>query len=195
MEHIRMSRVQFGQGGVPDWLEPSVRFCSRCGAELKFGTVAGESRQRLACPACGFICYVNPRLVVGVLPVTEMGEVMLIRRSTEPGLGMWAQPGGFLEIDETLHEAAVRETLEETGLVVEPGPIVGLYQRIAAAMVVIVFEARIVGGTPSVTHESLETRPFAPEAIPWEEIAFETSIRAIRDWVMKISAGPAGTRP
>ena len=48
-----------------------------------------------------------------------------IRRGIEPGVGAWAQPGGFLEVDETVHEAAVRETLEETGLVVEPGEIVG----------------------------------------------------------------------
>ena len=53
-------------------------------------------------------------------------------------------------------------------------------------MVVVAFEARIVEGEPLVTHESLETRPFAPDAIPWDQIAFETSIRAISDWVAKV---------
>jgi ADP-ribose pyrophosphatase YjhB (NUDIX family) len=110
---------------------------------------------------------------------------MLIRRGIEPGRGMWAQPGGFLEIDETVREAAIRETLEETGLRIEPGAIVGLYSRVQAAVVVVAFEATIVGGAPAVTHEALETRPFAPEAIPWPEIAFETSLRALRDWVAR----------
>jgi ADP-ribose pyrophosphatase YjhB (NUDIX family) len=181
-----MHEVQFGPGGVPDWLEPMVRFCSRCGAALRFGPIEGEERDRLACPSCGFVFYVNPRLVVTTLPITEHGDVMLIRRGIEPGYGMWAQPGGFLEIDETVREAAIRETLEETGLQVEPGRIIGLYSRVQAAVVVIAFEARIVAGEPIVTHEALETLPFAPHQIPWQEIAFETSVQAIHDWVSSV---------
>ena len=181
-----MSEVKFGRGGIPDWLEPMVRFCSRCGVELTFGKIEGEERDRLACPSCGFVFYVNPRLVVTTLPITDRGEVILIRRGIAPGYGMWAQPGGFLEIDETVREAAVRETLEETGLQIEPLEIIGLYSRVQAAVVVVAYEARIVGGEPRVTNESLETRPFAPEAIPWQQIAFETSIRALRDWVARV---------
>jgi ADP-ribose pyrophosphatase YjhB (NUDIX family) len=181
-----MSEVRFGQGGIPDWLEPMVRFCSRCGTELLFGPIEDEERDRLACPSCGFVFYVNPRLVVTTLPITDRGEVMLIRRGIAPGYDRWAQPGGFLEIDETVGEAAIRETLEETGLLVEPVRIVGLYSRVQAAVVVVAYEARIVGGEPRVTHESLETRPFAPDSIPWPEIAFETSIRALRDWVAQV---------
>ena len=181
-----MSDVRFGPGGIPDWLEPIVRFCSRCGSRLTFGAVADEERERLSCPSCGFVSYVNPRLVVTTLPITDRGEVMLIRRGIAPGYDRWAQPGGFLEIDESVRDAAVRETLEETGLIVEPGEILGLYSRLQAAVVVVAFEARIVGGAPAVTRESLETRPFAPDAIPWPEIAFETSIRALRDWVARV---------
>jgi ADP-ribose pyrophosphatase YjhB (NUDIX family) len=186
MEYVRMTEVRFGPGGIPDWLEPMVRFCSRCGTALSFGPIEGEERDRLACPNCGFVFYVNPRLVVTTLPITERGEVMLIRRGIEPGYGMWAQPGGFLEIDETVRDAAIRETLEETGLQVEPGRIIGLYSRVQAAVVVIAFEARIVAGEPLVTREALETRPFAPDEIPWQEIAFETSVQAIYDWVSSV---------
>jgi len=181
-----MNDDRFGPGGVPSWLEPMIRFCSRCGSRLAFGPVSGEERERLTCPDCGFVFYVNPRLVVTTLPITEGGEVMLIKRGIEPGRERWAQPGGFLEIDETVREAAIRETLEETGLLVEPGSIVGLYSRVEAAVVVVAFEARIVGGSPAATRESLETRPFAPDAIPWPDIAFETSVRALRDWVARV---------
>ena len=159
-----MSDVRFGQGGIPDWLEPMVRFCSRCGTELQFGPIEGEERERLACPGCGFVFYVNPRLVVTTLPVTDRGEVVLIRRGIAPGHDRWAQPG----------------------LLVEPFRIVGLYSRVQAAVVVVAYEARIVGGEPLVTRESLETLAFAPEAIPWPDIAFETSIRALRDWVARV---------
>jgi ADP-ribose pyrophosphatase YjhB (NUDIX family) len=188
MSDLRSSHdeARLGSGGIPDWLEPMVRFCSRCGDALSFGPIDGEERERLSCSKCGFIFYVNPRLVVTTLPITDRGEVMLIRRGIAPGYDRWAQPGGFLEIDETVRDAAVRETLEETGLIVEPGEIVGLYSRLQAAVVVVAFEARIVGGAPVLTRESLETRPFAPDAIPWPEIAFETSIRALRDWVARV---------
>jgi ADP-ribose pyrophosphatase YjhB (NUDIX family) len=169
--------------GVPGWLSASLNFCSRCGERLRFGPVVGEDRDRLACHACGYVAYVNPRLVVTTIPVTESGEVVLLRRGIEPGLGSWAQPGGFLEVDETVTEAAIRETLEETGLLVAPGEIIGLYTRLEAAVVVIAFEARIDGGEARPTPEALEIGTFAPEAIPWSGIAFKTTIWALRDWV------------
>jgi ADP-ribose pyrophosphatase YjhB (NUDIX family) len=179
----RGARAASGRGGVPRWLERYLNHCARCGAGLVFGPVAGEERDRLSCPACGFIAYVNPRLVVTTLPVTDDGRLVLLRRGIEPGYGAWAQPGGFLEVDETAHEGAVRETLEETGLEVEPEAIVGLYSRPEAAIVVVAFEARITGGAPTVTPEALEVRPFHPREIPWDAIAFHTSLWAITDWV------------
>ena len=141
--------------GVPGWLESTLQHCSRCGAALRFGAVDGEDRHRLSCDVCGHITYVNPRLVVTTLPITDSGEVVLLRRGIEPAYGTWAQPGGFLEVDETVHEGAVRETDEEIGLIVEPGPIIGLYSRLEAAVVVIVFEARIVGGTARTSREEI----------------------------------------
>jgi ADP-ribose pyrophosphatase YjhB (NUDIX family) len=172
--------------GVPAWLAATLNYCSRCGASLSLGSLPGEDRERLACDACGYIAYVNPRLVVTTLPITADGDVMLLRRGIEPGRGLWAQPGGFMEIDETVRGGAIRETLEETGLIVEPGEIVGLYTRPEAAIVVIAFVAEIVGGVPTVTPEALETRPFAPDAIPWSEIAFRTTEWALRDWVRRV---------
>ena len=169
--------------GVPPWLAASLNFCSRCGSALVFGALAGEDRERLACAACGHVAYVNPRLVVTTLPITDAGEIVLIRRGIEPGMGLWAQPGGFLEVDETVNQGAIRETMEETGLLVAPGEIVGLYTRLEASVVTIVFEATIVGGTAAPTPEATEILAFAPEAIPWPEIAFKTTVYALRDWI------------
>ncbi len=176
-------------GGAPRWFRRSVRFCSNCGSELVAGIPPTEYRERMTCPGCGFIAYANPRLVVTTIPVTDAGDAVLLRRGIEPGQGLWAQPGGFLEIDETVSEAAIRETLEETGLLVAPGELVGLYSRLEAAVVTLVFEARIVGGAPRVTPEALEVRAFEAGAIPWGEIAFKTSYFALRDWVEKRHPG------
>lgn len=180
----RSTDIESGHG-VPSWLAATLNYCTRCGAPLAFGPIEGEDRHRLACGACGHVAYVNPRLVVTTIPVSDDGKVVLLRRGIEPGYGSWAQPGGFLEVDETVTEAAVRETLEETGLIVVPGEIVGLYSRLEAAVVVIAFEARIVGGEARVTPEALEIGMFGPEAIPWHGIAFKTSQWALRDWIRR----------
>ena len=171
-------------GGVPSWLATTLNYCTRCGDALavRRGRRRGPRPARL-CLACGHIAYVNPRLVVTTIPVNDDGEVVLLRRGIEPGKGWWAQPGGFLEVDETVTEAAIRETLEETGLIVEPGEIVGLYSRLEAAVVVLAFEARVVGGEYRLNPEALEIQAFRPEAIPWHGIAFKTTHWALRDWL------------
>ena len=137
----------------------------------------------MACPECGHIAYVNPRIVVTTIPVTEAGEAVLLRRGIEPGRGAWAQPGGFLEVDETVAEAAARETLEETGLVVEPGraggPVLAPRGGGRGARV----RGRIVGGRRETTPEALEVRAFAADAIPWDGLAFKTTYFGLRDWV------------
>jgi ADP-ribose pyrophosphatase YjhB (NUDIX family) len=159
--------------------------CTRCGARLELKPIPGEERDRLLCPACGHIAYVNPRLVTTAIPVTDAGEVVLIRRGFEPGRGLWAQPGGFLEVDETPTEGAIRETLEETGLVVAPGDIVGLYARLEAAVIVLAYEARVVGGAPRTSPEALEIKAFAPQDLPWAGIAFRTTWWALVDWLAR----------
>jgi ADP-ribose pyrophosphatase YjhB (NUDIX family) len=169
--------------GVPRWLAANLNYCSRCGKPLSFGPLEAETRDRLVCDDCGFIAYVNPRVVVSTLPVTDDGRVILIRRAIEPGLGSWAQPGGFLEIDETAQAGAVRETLEETNIHVELTDLVGVYSRPQAAVVVICWAARVVGGEGRPTPESLEVRAFVPDAIPWPHIAFQTSAWALHDWL------------
>jgi ADP-ribose pyrophosphatase YjhB (NUDIX family) len=180
-------------GGVPAWLAATLNYCTRCGAELRFGAVEGEERERLACPSCGHVAYVNPRLVVTTIPITDDGRVVLLRRGLEPGRGSWAQPGGFLEVDETVTEAAIRETFEETGLTVAPGEIVGLYTRLEAAVVVLAFEARVTGGEFRTNPEATEIDAFAPADIPWSGIAFKTTLWALRDWLHRrhpeLSAG------
>ncbi len=172
-----------GRGAVPAWLADTLRHCSRCGDLLDFRLVEGEERPRLVCPTCHFIAYVNPRLVVTTLPITADGQVILLRRGIEPGYGAWAQPGGFLEIDETAEEGAVRETLEETGLLVEATRIVGLYTRPLAAIVVVCYEASIIGGDIRTGPEAIEIEGFEAERIPWSGIAFRTSTWALRDWI------------
>ena len=74
------------------------------------GVPPAEHRERMACPACGFIAYVNPRLVVTTIPVTDAGEAVLIRRGIEPGYA--GLPTGWFEIEPDAIVAAVQSVLQ-----------------------------------------------------------------------------------
>lgn len=71
------------------------------------------------------------RPIVGVgAVIVEGGRAVVVRRASEPLKGEWSIPGGALELGETLREGTAREALEETGLVVEPGEVLEIFDRI-----------------------------------------------------------------
>lgn len=172
--------------GAPEWMAPILQHCARCGGRLGYGPVPGEERPRYCCSDCGHVTYVNPRLVATALPITDDGRLVLIRRAIPPGVGTWAQPGGFLEADETVIEGAVRETLEETGLHIEPTEIVGIYPQPRAAVVIVVYRADVISGEMVVTEETLEVQAFELDELPWDGIGFNTSLWALRDYVRSV---------
>ena len=62
----------------------------------------------------------SPQVAVGAI-VKRENEVLLVKRNQPPSVGLWAIPGGRVELGETLQQAAEREILEETGLTVRAG--------------------------------------------------------------------------
>lgn len=160
------------------------RFCPECGQPVAERMLETDHRPRLVCPM-GHVTWRNPRLVVGTLPV-QSGRVYLARRAIEPGAGLWAYPGGFLELGEATQEGARRETEEETELRVEIGRLVGVYSRPHVGIVTVVYEASVVGGRPEPAAETTEVRAFGPDEIPWDELAFSTVESALRDWVSSL---------
>ena len=162
--------------------EPS--FCPACGAPVTERALDDDHRPRLVCPN-GHVTWRNPRLVVGTLPVRH-GHVFLARRSIEPGAGLWTYPGVFLELGESAQEGARRETEEETQLRVEVGRLIGAYSRPYAGVVTLIYEASVVGGEPLPGVETSEVGEFAPDDIPWDELAFTTAESALRDWVASL---------
>jgi ADP-ribose pyrophosphatase YjhB (NUDIX family) len=161
------------------------RFCPNCGGHLSERLLETEDRPRLVCDQCQRIVYLNPKVVAGVI-IERSGRLLLLRRAIEPRRGTWTFPAGYMEIDETAEEAAVRETEEEVGLKVNLGPLVGVYSRPAPespGILTVIFKSQRVTGRAKAGHEALETRWFAPDDIPWDELSFPTTLSALRDWL------------
>jgi len=88
-------------------------YCSQCGAALVTRVI--EGRERAFCTECESPIYRNAKPCAGVL-IIDSDSVLLVKRTNPPAVGSWSLPAGYLEIDETPREAAVRELGEETGL-------------------------------------------------------------------------------
>ncbi|HWF51975.1 MAG TPA: NUDIX domain-containing protein [Solirubrobacteraceae bacterium] len=151
------------------------RFCPRCGkpAEVAFP-------RSIACSHCGYAAYFNPKPVAAAIPVDDQGRVILLRRGFDPGQGRWTFPGGFVDLGESVEEAARRETDEELGIAIELGRLVGVYSRAEDRVVLVVFLARALG-EPHTTPEATEVRPFAQSELPWDELAFWSTEQALHD--------------
>jgi 8-oxo-dGTP diphosphatase len=115
----------------------------------------------------------TPKLMVDVIIPSERG-VVLIRRGTEPFEGQWALPGGFVEVGETVEEAAYREAAEETGLAVEVARLVGVYsdpeRDPRGHNVSVAFLARVLSGYLVAATDASEVAVLDPSSV---ELAFD----------------------
>jgi ADP-ribose pyrophosphatase YjhB (NUDIX family) len=161
---------------------PAPRFCNQCGsAKVELRIPHGDDRERHVCADCGHIHYLNPKVIVGTLPVWQ-DKVLLCKRAIEPRYGFWTLPAGFMEEGETLEQGAARETLEEAHARVS---IEQLYVTLSVAkisQVYLLFRARLDDLDFSSGPESLEVKLFREDEIPWEEIAFRTIEQALRHY-------------
>ena len=148
-----------------------MNFCPLCGGLVEEKIPPGDNRLRFVCSKCGTIHYSNPRIVVGCIPV-HGEQVLLCRRAIEPRHGFWTIPGGFLENGELVEEGALRETLEEANAQVELSYLQTVYSIPHIGQVHVIFVAQLTPPDFSPGQESLETRLFSEEDIPWEELAF-----------------------
>jgi ADP-ribose pyrophosphatase YjhB (NUDIX family) len=152
-----------------------VRYCPRCGGEAEVAFP-----RSITCGHCGYGAYYNPKPVACAIPREPDGRIWLLRRAFDPGGGLWTFPGGFVDLGESVEEAALRETREELEIDVELEGLVGVYSRPEDRVVLVVYAARPLG-TPRTTEEATEVRAYAPGEIPWGELAFWSTERALRD--------------
>jgi 8-oxo-dGTP diphosphatase len=167
-----------------------VKYCPNCGTPVVSRLEAG--RERPACPHCGFIHYDDPKLVaIAVIPVD--GRIVLGRRTMNPGIGLWAFPGGYVNRGESVHGALVREVREETNLDVETEHLLGLYSEDDNPIVLAAYVARPTGGTLGAGEEVSEVGLFGPTELP--DLAFPHDRQILGAWLsyeeMLLSGHPA----
>lgn len=141
----------------------------------------GEDRERLTCADCGFINYENPKIVAGAV-VVEDGRILLCRRAIAPRVGFWTLPAGYMELGETVAEGAMREAFEEAQARIALEGILAVYSIARIGQVQILFRAHLAEPGIAPGPESLETRFFAWDEIPWAEIAFPSVHWALHHW-------------
>ncbi|HEY68525.1 MAG TPA: GNAT family N-acetyltransferase [Thermoflexia bacterium] len=159
-----------------------VTYCPRCGTAMETAEVSGRMRE--VCPACGFILYRNPVPGAGVL-VEMGGGIVLVKRGQPPFVGWWALPAGYIEADESVEQAAVRECKEETGLDVELLELFGVYsfpEGPGQSGIIIFYRARPVGGELRAGDDAQDVGVFPPDGLP-ERLAFRTHREVIARWV------------
>lgn len=159
-----------------------MKFCNKCGARVALRTPEGDHLPRYVCAACGTIHYENPRLVVGCVP-EHAGRILLCRRAIEPRRGYWTIPAGFMENDETLQQAAARESREEALAEVEIGSLLAIVHVLHARQVHVFFRATLPTAGYGVGHESLEVELIDVPAIPWVDLAFPSTEFALRHYL------------
>ncbi len=166
-----------------------MKFCSTCGsAELELRIPEGDSLPRSVCASCGEIHYQNPKVVVGCLPEWD-DQVLLCRRAIEPRHGLWTLPAGFLENGETISAGALRETLEEASARVQIGDLYTVISLPYINQVYVMFRARLLDLDFAPGSESLEVRLFHEDDVPWEQLAFRTITRTLRNFFLDRKLG------
>jgi ADP-ribose pyrophosphatase YjhB (NUDIX family) len=176
----------------PSDLEKAVRgafrYCPHCAAPLAEGEKFGRTRR--FCRYCGFIHFAEPKVAVAAV-VSDGKRILLVRRAAIPRIGYWALPAGYMDGDELPEEALVREVGEETGVTVRVlglqgiAPLAGWQERRG---ILVLYRAEPLNGNMQADADATagddvsEARWFARDEVPWNELAFESTLEYVAKW-------------
>ncbi len=155
---------------------PEKRFCPFCGHLLQKRMY--EGRMRLFCSRCRLPIYENPVPAACVVVADSHKRVLLVKRRVDPRAGTWCLPGGFLELDETPEEGALRELREEAGLEAEDPHLLGILTNPSDeyhTVLVIGYLVRRFRGRPRPGDDAEAVRWFSLDRLP--EVAFSSHRR------------------
>ena len=160
----------------------TIQYCNQCGNKVVRKIPPGETLVRAVCVSCRTVHYQNPKVVAGCIPEWN-DQILLCRRAIEPRKGLWTFPAGFMEMGESVEEAAARETLEEAQANVHIHSLYGMYSLRHVSQVYVVFRGTLHQPEFSPGEESLEVQLMTIQQIPWESLAFPIIREALTHYV------------
>lgn len=151
------------------YLEKNIINCPRCGAKFS------QAEDSAACGKCGFVYYLNPAPCTTLL-IFENDKLLMAKRAISPQKGYWDLPGGFVDLNESLEEGAIRETKEETGLRVEVekylGSFADVYGDTGIPTLNFFIKMAVIGGEPHAQDDVSALKWFDLNNLP-QEFAFK----------------------
>jgi ADP-ribose pyrophosphatase YjhB (NUDIX family) len=161
--------------------------------EFVLRDVEGDEKQRSVCQSCGFIDYVNPKIVAGAVVTDSHGRILMCKRAINPRSGFWTLPAGFMEEQESVAQGAAREAMEEANAKIEIDALIAIYSIPHISQIQMFFRARLVDPNISCGIESLEVALYKWDEIPMAELAFPSVRWALEDW--RASQNDAAPQP
>lgn len=165
-----------------------MKFCSNCGDTVELSIPEDDDRERFVCISCEIIHYVNPRVIVGCVPIYE-GKVLLCKRAIEPRLGYWTLPAGFMENGETTPQGAARETWEEAQAKVTNLELYRIFDVPYVSQVYMFYRCELTDGAFGVGAESSECALCTEADVPWDEIAFPAVKETLKAYFSDAKSG------
>ncbi len=153
------------------------KFCPHCGSNLS--TISTEATVRPQCPGCKKIIYYDPKLAAATV-VEKNGLFLMIKRAIQPQLGLWGFPGGYVDRGEVVENAAAREVLEETGLIVKITRSLGVFSEQGNPVILAAFAGTEVGGELKIGDEVSDIGFFSPDELP--PLAFPRDMQVLKSW-------------
>ena len=143
------------------------RFCYYCGKKLIEKSF--QERIHRYCQTCDRVHYENPLPAVAALVINQDNQLLLVKRSVEPAKGEWCLPGGFIEVDESIEEAVLRELEEETGMKGTVTSLVDFFSQRSphhGALLIFGYRVTIVGGELRAGDDAQEVDFFDFDRLP-----------------------------
>lgn len=139
----------------------------------------GDDHERMVCGDCGFVSYENPKIITGSV-VTYDDKILLCKRAIDPQKGRWTIPAGFMELNESPEEGAVREAWEEARAKIIINDLLAVYTVRRISQVHLMFRAELPDAVFEAGPESERVALFTWNEIPWDDLAFPSV-----HWVLK----------
>ena len=157
----------------------AIRFCVVCGGTMHTTEVHGIARR--TCLDCGRVHYQDPKVAVGVAAFRD-GRLLLVRRLMNPGRGLWALPGGYVDAGEDPRVAAARECREEAGVEVDVGAVVDVFANPPedGGALFVLFDAVWRSGEPVGGDDTDDAAFFGPDELP--PLAFASTAAVVSRW-------------